>query len=414
MLSLGLSAQQQQAFHAALASTHSIKIRVQVLDLEHKALADISNQLIGGQVDVDRIATPSRTATLSLSDPEHAIGFDSATPDKAALFLNRMIRIIYAVNAPGLSDWVSVPIFTGPVTSVSRDGEVLQVTAGGKELLAMGVSWTTESWPAGESKAFASRSILHLAGERHFDYMALSERLGSPVSLGPESIPWSTAVSVVLGGNRHMFYDSRGVARLRLYPSATQFTFRTGTGGTITSSPRIDYDVENVKNAVIVKGPIPKGAKTPIRVTMQALPNHPLSPGKLGRHGRPRYLAEVIENDALRSVAEAKNYAQATLNGLLSASTNVEFESLVIPHLEPGDMVRVQTDDFALTTRVETFTIPLTAEETMSVGYHKRVATGPIALGHWVTKPARRRARVLAPPRKKKKSKQRSGGAEFR
>lgn len=405
MLSLGLTAAIQQAFHATLATSHSIKIRVQVLDLEHRAITDLSDQFIGGQVDVDAAAMPSRTASLTFTDPDRSVGFDSASPDKAALFMNRMIRIYYCVKGPPIGDWVSVPIFTGPVTALSRDGDALQVTCSGKEVLAMGLAWYPTSFPAGESKEFAVRAMLAATGERHFDFMALSERLGSAVALAPESIPWDVVRSVIAGGDRQLFYDGRGVCRLRKYPSATQFTFRTGEGGALTSAPSISYDYENMRNSVLVKGPPPAGSKTPIRGSAQALPSHPLSPVKLGRNGSRRYLVEVVEKDTLRSNGEATALATNTLASLLDESIDVQFDSLVIPHLEPGDLIRLQTEDFALTNRVQTFTIPLVAAETMSIGYQRRVSTGPRQYAAWVAQPAKRSSRVLKAPRKKKKAK---------
>ena len=415
MLTLGLSAAQQTAFHNALASSHSVTVVVQVLDLEHRALDDISGRLLSGQVDVDMTAEVTRTASLTFHDPGSAIGFDSTSPDKAALFLNRMIRIYYCVNAPNLTGWVNVPIFTGPITGLSRNGDVLQVECSGKEVLAQRMSWNSYSWPAGEFKRFVASMALTTTGEKHIDFMPLTERLGSAVALGPESIPWDLARSVVAGGDRQLFYDGRGVARLRKLSSATVFTLRSGDGGMLTSAPQVSYDYESVRNTVLVKGPVPKGAKAPIRAIAHALNSHPLSSLTLGRSGSRRYLVEVIELDTLRSNAEAQTFATQRLALLLQASTQLQCDSLVVPHLEPGDVIRVQTDDFAVTSRLTTFTIPLVASDTMSIGYQKRIATGPVQMGTWLSKPAKRAARVLKPaPRKRKPKPKKSRTEAFR
>lgn len=374
MLPLGLSAADQQAFHAALASSHSIKIRVQILDLQHRALDDVSDMLIDGAVNVDRDAEVTRSCSMTLADPNRILGLDAASPDKGVVYLNRMIRVLYCVKSPTMADWVSVPVFTGPVTKVSRSDDTVSVECQGKEALSKPpmIFWSTFTLPAGIPRTDAIQACMLQAGENRFDIVHSSVRLPNPSTISGESAPWDQARYFLGYSQRQMFYDGRGYLRLRPFTTTTQFTFRTGDGGTITGYPQVEYNADDVRNIVLVKGPIVAGSKTPIRAFMAAPISHPLSEASLARGSVPGRRVEIIEDDSIRSHAEALSMARARLDQLLMQAIDMRFESLVIPHLEPGDLIRVVTPEFSTTMAANAFTIPLVAGESMSIGYLKR------------------------------------------
>jgi hypothetical protein len=136
-----------------------------------------------------------------------------------------------------------------------------------------------------------------------------------------------------------------------------------------------------MKNLIWVKGGIPKGSKTAVSVYVAADKTHPLSPQRLGRNGVPRYLLEVIEDDTIRSKVEAEEKAGETLNDRLLQTVEVSFDAMPIPHLEPGDMVRIQTDEYSTSFRLREFSIPLVAGDSMSIGYVKNMAIRKGAVG---------------------------------
>jgi len=410
MLSLGLSFAQQQAFHATLASSHSIAVLVHVLDLNHKVLGELSSRLLGGQVNVDISGeTASRSASVTFSDPDRTMNFVGDSPDDTSLFMDRMIRIHYCVTGPLLTGWVTVPIFTGPVTSVSRDDGTVQVECQGKEILAQGIAYTPHTYAKGWLRTTLIREIMFQAGETRFGLDTFTAKTATPVSLGGGSIPWDWAKSLASGMGAQIFYDGRGVLRVRKAPSSTQFTFRHGDGGSLVGAPSLSYRLDDVKNIVRVRGGVPAGAKSAITVDAVAPRAHPLSPWKLGRNGQPRYLLETIEDDTIKSRADALYVASARLDQLMMQSTDVAFDVLPLPHLEPGDLIRLQTPDFSTALRANVFVIPLTAGDTMSVGYMKVMRTGtyqraPKVLAGTVPKPPKRKPRALRPPPKKPKS----------
>ncbi|MFE9497261.1 hypothetical protein [Streptomyces collinus] len=352
-------------------------------------MADLSSRLLEGQVNVDYTADVTRSCTLQLLDPNRTLSFETDSADEGAIYMDRMIRIIYSVKVPQMNDWVDIPVFCGPVISMDRDDSVINVEAQGKETLAKGAAWRTFTRKKNTNKGNVIKDILEdLTGENKFDFPSVTNKLSADYSLGRESIPWDAAKSIASGISRQLYYDGRGYAKMRSLPGTPVFTFKDGDGGTVTSVPQISYDSSEMKNIILVKGGVPKGSKTAISVYVAADKSHPLSPYKLGRNGVPRYLLEVIEDDSIRSKTEAEEKAGNTLNDRLLQTVDVSFDAMPIPHLEPGDMVRIQTDEYATTFRLYTFSIPLVVGNSMSVGYHKDMS---VRKGAWKWAPKKKK-----------------------
>jgi len=356
------------------------------MTLSGARVSDLSDRLISGQVNVDYTADVTRNCTIQLMDPNRTLSFETDSADEGAIYMDRMIRVIYSVKVPQMNAWVDIPIFCGPVVSMDRDDDVINVEAQGKETLAKGAAWRTFTRKKNTNKVNVIRDILkELSGENKFDLVETTSKLPKDYSLGRESIPWDAAKSLASGLSRQLFYDGRGYCKLRSLPGTPVFTFKSGDGGTVLSAPQISYDSTEAKNIVLVKGGVPKGAKTALSVYVAAPSSHPLSPQKLGRNGVPRYLLEVIEDDAIRTKTEAEEKAGAVLNDKLLQTVDVSFDAMPIPHLEPGDMVRIQTEEYATTFRMREFSIPLVAGDSMSVGYQKRMAVRKGLVG-WAKK----------------------------
>src|SRR5213592_3093059 len=94
-----------------------IKIRLDLLDLNHNVLRTISNRIVEGQVNMATDAEgPTRSMTVSLYDPEQELRLDSDSVGQGALFADRMLRAYYGVQVTPLGlGWVMVPVFTGPI-----------------------------------------------------------------------------------------------------------------------------------------------------------------------------------------------------------------------------------------------------------------------------------------------------------
>jgi hypothetical protein len=376
VISLGLSSAEQSALHNTMVRSHSIAVTVQILTLSGHHLADLSGKLLDGQVNIDAWGTVTRSCTLSLLDPDRSMSFDTDSPNESALYLDRMIRILYSVKVPDLQRWIPVPVFTGPVVKMSRADDVISVEAQGKEVLAMGVASKATTFKRGANKVGVISLLLSdFTGEDRFDFIESSQYLTRDLSVTPRSIPWDLARGVAHSMGLQLFYDGRGTARLRPFPATVLYRFRTGDFGNVMTSPQITYTMDELKNCVTVIGQPTKMGLTVAPLTYVANPpvNHPLSPWRLGRNGVPRFLRDVIEDTSITSVAEARILAEATLLRHLTQAVDVTFDSLPVPHLEPGDVCQLTTPEFSNTFRVGRLSLPLTSGGQMSMGYLNRV-----------------------------------------
>lgn len=381
MQPLGISTASYREFLEALASPHSIRVDVAVLNLDEDEVARITPVVLDGQVDVDADAQVTRSCSITFLDPNHALHLDSESPDDGALYADRMLRVTYSVLVSSISDRVDVDVFTGPIVAFERAGDEVRVEALGKESLALGYMWRPLTIKRGARKVDAIRSILEdRYGETKFDLPSLAARIPKRVSLGRSAAGWLRAKRIAQSMNRQLFYDGSGVCRMRQRPRRPIFTFLAGraVGSNITSQVTISHDFTDLANAVHMRGGKPKGQKKAVEAWVVAQRSHPLSPTRLGRENAagklsPRYLVREESNDNIRSKAEATRRAQAILDDALLEIVGVQFTCLPIPHLDPLDVVRVVTDDFTANVRVRRFSLPLGPGGEMTFGYNARV-----------------------------------------
>lgn len=380
MLSLGLTTADQKLFEQSLITGYNLKITIQVLDLNHTYLADLSKRLLDGQVNYSFAELISYSATLSLLDPDNAIGFDTDSPADNALYADRMIKIVYSVWSQKLPKWVDVPIFCGPVTKVTRDDSIVSVECQGKESL---VSEPTLAWKA---KTYAKGTLLtslvkdvmtNYNGESKYDLPGWTTKTTRAYSLLRESVVWPFVKAVVGSQSvRQVYYDGRGVLKMRSTPTVPNFTF---TEAHLLSVPKLDYNSQDIRNTALVKGATPDGK--PQIISARYLPAaHPFSPQSLARGGKARYLVEVVDDSNIATQAAADSTAQSTVNSLGSSNVGFDFDSFPIPHLEPGDLMTLKTSDYSINLRVTEFSIPLKTGSPQSNGIIRKLASNKARL----------------------------------
>lgn len=374
MIPLDLSGAERRTFEAALLKPYEMRVRVRVLTLDGDELSEVTNRLLDGQVNIDTGAETTRQASLTLSDPNNTMNLDSDAPSDGALYVDRMINLHHEIYVLGLQRWVSVPIFTGPITSMTRDGEDITLSCLGKEFLAKGNCWRPLTLRKGYDTVQAIRTILReRAGETRFAFPDLARRLPRNVSLGRMTQPWAIASRLARSIDRQLYYDGEGVCRLRAYPHGSVYTFRD-RGGAVLGNASVTFDITNVRNVVWVKGGKPKGAKKAVTWPAVAQPSHSLSPARQGRNQTPRFLVEEIDNDHVRTVKSARQIANNRLRQKLLEGVTVTFDALPIPHLDPLDVVRLSTELTSVTFTLRQASIPLTHDGVMTVGSNRRVS----------------------------------------
>lgn len=377
MLDLGLSVAEHREYHAALRHSHAARTTVMVLDRDEKPLVDLPFLVTSGAVNVDIHQPVDRSLELELVETDRKFKF---IPDGAAdftMFADNFIRVVREIRVEELDRWVRVPVFTGPITTVSHDGSAVSIAAVGKESLALApsVAWRPQTYPKGTLVTDVIHDVMYAQGERRFDMPTMDVKTRKRITVGRTSQPWRVASRLALSLDRQLFYDARGKLRLRVWPQARSgFTFKDGTNATILTRPETKIDMTKVRNTVEVLGPKPDGPQKRLRWVAYAPKEHALSPWKLARNGEPRFLVESVELEHVHRMEQVRNQAERRLEELLRADLEVTFDSLPQPHLEPADFVSMNQDGETTQFKLQTFTIPLVGSDPMSVGYLRRVS----------------------------------------
>jgi hypothetical protein len=128
---LALSAAELRAYENTLAGVYTKQIRVAILDRRGDVVEDVSSAFHDGSITVDAAQDVSRRGDLQLLDPKHRFGFDADTYQGGDLDLSRMVRVFWIVNSDLLAHRVSVPVHTGPITRLRREGPMVTIEAQG-------------------------------------------------------------------------------------------------------------------------------------------------------------------------------------------------------------------------------------------------------------------------------------------
>lgn len=372
MISLGLSSAEQKLYHQSLVTDHELRVIVRVLTLDHVVVGELTGHVLAGQVDVDTTQAVHRTASVSLLDPDNRLGIDTDTPQSAGAMASRMLQVYRGTRSVLLDRWVDVPVFTGPIDTTDRDGDVVTITAHGKEVLALDPGCMNLVQRKGATKTRVIEAMLRAAGETRMAITPRSDKITTNFVIAAQEPIWPRVQKLAqsVTGGYTLEYDGRGTAVLKDTSTPVLWTFVGGDGGSLLGEPKFTADTSQVKNFVVVTGGVPKGAKRHIVATATTQRKHPFSPWSLGRNGHPRYLREDIANDEITVKEVAQTLANDRLWELEQVSTEASWESLVIPHLEPYDQVRVVGEQFTFSTAARKFTIPLTSDGRMTHGKH--------------------------------------------
>lgn len=402
MINLGLSAADKQAFHRALRSSHRIRVRVRIHNRDEKIIHTFRGSILSGAVQVDATQSsarswvfarregqgsgPIRTLDLTILLPRKDQAWLPDAPGSESAYADNFISVLYGVWVDDLSggaDWVDVPIFWGPITGLNKNGDQVTIRGEGKEILGLEphVLWSPFTLRKGTKRTAAIRRVLEAIGERRFSIPRFGQRLKARWSLDRHQEPWKVASRIAKWGDWQLFYDGRGRARIRRWPQNRVWLFKSGPNGTLLSKPNISYDTSETRNLIELTD------SRQVRVVVRPGGHHPLSPWKLRRNGVMRYMVHREDLEGVQGEAEMRRRGERLLADLSAVQTNVEFDSLVIPHLEEGDRVGVLVGDTSRATgpareldgvhiefRLQRFTIPLTAGESMSVGVNRRVS----------------------------------------
>lgn len=361
------------AYRARLQSPHDFDIDVDILTMAEKHVVSVGPRLLDGQVNIQRDATVKRTATFSFFDPDNELGFDSDSVFTGAMFADRMVRATHSLEVPGVGVVKAVP-FVGPVVKVTRDGDVLNVEAQDKTLLAIeGCPPMTRS--KGHNAVDAIRDIMsERTGEARFRFPTGGpvnrRRLGRSYSVGwsAEASPWVVCSKIARSIGMQLVYACDGALLLREQPKSVAFDF--ADGGALTGAPQTDYDLTSLRNYVRVTGE--KKKTNPAEAQPPAA--HALSPKNLGRNGVRRYLPLIVDDSGIKKQRVAQQRANDELAATLPLSITASFPAVPVFHLDYGDQVKVTSQYGDAVVPFYEASIPLGVGGDASIGTQRRVS----------------------------------------
>lgn len=386
MKDLGLSADDLQVFHATLAASHRMRLIVELLDRDENVVSTLTapaHLVTSGEVQIDTTAAITRSLSLELVDKGRRLAFDPASSSDTGVWASNFVRVWRCVYCPDLArdeKWVDVPVFCGPITKFKRQHPSVTIEAMGKEALGLAPQsvWRSYNIPRGTKTTDAIRRILAAIGETKWGFgeLTIRHRLHKKLAMARGQEPWKIAKKLAEGAvdGRQLFYDGEGRVRLRPVPQKECFTFTTGDGGTVLAHPGVEYDLSAVRNVVTITGGKPRGSKKTVSYTAIAKKADPLSPQALARNGKPRYLTYKESHTSIKTQAAAKSKALKVLKEKERAAINVDFQSLVVAHLEELDVCILQTSEYRTPFTMRQWAIPLTADGSMSLGVNRRVS----------------------------------------
>lgn len=400
MQHLGLSARQHAAFERTLAKDHEIRTRVNVLNMDGVFRAGLTPRFVDGQVDVNaKGERTTRTATLQILDPDRTLHFDPDAPSDDVIYRNRKIRIFRDVLVEEMGiGWVEVPLISGPCTKFDRTGSIVDIEVAGPDYdYSARNTWEPMEFEKGEQITDCIKRILRQRCGGPNMRMAIPDLTGKKYRLAKRKVlrrmsrPWLQAKALARSIDRQLYFDGAAVCRMRRVPHGKPlFVFRDGPGGMIVNEPTQAFGggSPDFYNGVWAVGRVLPGAKKPLEARVFAPRDHALSPHSLSTGGIPHRQVAASQNPGFRSPDGIQEWAVRRLHEHLEDAEQVGWESLVAPHLDPGDRVAARTDEFHIRRNLWAFTIPLLPDGLMSCGFNRKISYGPSRGGPlWVRHP---------------------------
>ena len=362
------------------ATKRVVSARVSVLDRNEEPSGS-AVPAIAGSVSVDTSGDVTRSAELTVLDPDGSLGFEAGSPGSGALYADRFVQIDYGIaDAALVMHWT--PIFRGPVVRYDRSHPEVTIAAQGKESLGLAPNLPLFKGAAvnvhkGARLDDAIATVAAAMGETRLSIPRIPDRLGERVSVGRTKEPWKTILRLAHDGGFQAFYNGAGTLVIRTPPPRPLWSF----DAELLSFPAVSYDLGgDFRNVVRVVGEAKSGKHAaPPSYTAEPPPGDPLSPRSLARNGVPRCVAEYIEVDK-PALAAVRAIAKRELAARMRQAVAVSFEALTVPGLEEDDPCIVAVpgalDPVAFTAR--TFSIALGTDQ-MSLGETRKVRVRKVA-----------------------------------
>lgn len=380
-------------YDETVEGTHHRRIELEVFRLkDRKPVMSLTERFLGGSVQGDNDQVPVTHLECDLLDPDEDLDWSFGSH---RLF---EVRVIDSRFVPGLNDWVSEVVFTGPMWNFDRDGALVHLVAHGPERKAMGSIRQADFWPAKTKATVVLSALLRRAGAEPRDLIIASlkktlprdttvgVKIGDPPPagkpdnrrkvrrflVGRKDSYWSKASKIAEALDRDLFGDTRG--RFVLESPKKRATLHL-TERTILAPVTVTRggDGEQV-NTWVVLGPNPKGPKGRPSARVGLPRKHPASAESRAWNGTPRPVIETIENKHVKTDKQARKLAERRRDKAMRETSAYEVSALpIIPDFRGGLLVSVPVGGSRVTASVSAFTFPLgPGADPMTLGAARR------------------------------------------
>jgi hypothetical protein len=362
------------AFQAAILNSHRLATSAVVIDSDD---TETTVDIVDGTVTLDQqAAVRGRCDVTIVPADDDTLGL---VPEAASSLLapyGNEIRLSRGIQySDGSSELVSLGVFRIQETEVEDRPDGLQVRIVGLDRAQRFIDARFEEpyqVASGVNYATAIESVLTDAWpDVPTDFTATAYT--TPALIAQEGDDrWEFAQQMARAISMDLYFDGDGTCRLA--PSsvgAAVADLVEGSDGVLLEAAR-RWTRDGAFNRVIATGEN-TGEAAPARGV--ATDDNPLSPTYyFGAFGKvPRfYVSPFITTDA-----QAEDAAQSILQNELGTSEQVNFGMIVLPYLEPGDVVRITRARAGIDEDhiIDSLTVPLSSAGTMSGGTRAKQVT---------------------------------------
>lgn len=353
------------AFQAAIRRSHQIATRAAVVAPDG---TETEIPIVDGTITLDQTAAIRGRCDVTLVD-DGTLGLVPTSAASALAPYGNELRIARGITYPdGTTELVQLGVFRIQVTDVEDAPGGLQIRVAGldrAQRIADARFEDAYQVAAGTNCATAILAAFEQAWPGIEADLAVTAFTTPTVNAQEGDDRWKFGQDIAVAVSMRLYFDGDGV--LRLAPDVITDAVETlaeGEGGVLVQAGR-EWSREGSSNGVIATGESTDLA-APARGS--AFDLDPGSPTYyFGPFGKvPMFYSSplLITND------QAAAAAQTLLLKQLGTTESVSFGSFVLPHLEPGDTVRIKRERSGINEDhiIDKVTIPLAATGTMTGG----------------------------------------------
>ena len=357
------------AFKAAVRTDHVVIAKAEIWASDRK-LIDL--EIDTGKVSVSTTNLIRRTCEVHLTTDRTTAnlvpddGFDFLAPFGNQLRVYRGIRY-----TDGTEEYIPLGVFVITEVQISDTNNGVSMTIRGedKSIIVARNKWTSAyQMTSGSLEA----SLTNLLQNRYPDVetnFPVTNVTINQVILGADSNvdPWKDAVMIAQLVGYDLFFDVRGIATMRQFPTldaaSVVATYEEGNGTTITSLDR-NISTKETYNGVVytVEG---SQVTTPVRV--EVWDEDTTSPTY--RYGVFGSVPTFITTNLISTSAEAIKAATLLLNTYIGQQEQIQFQSVVDPSLDVNDVIYVKSEGSKVdrTVIIDTIDVPLDYTSNLAV-----------------------------------------------